>query len=105
MVRIHLNRLSDFPGPLHLINTKANLNSEVLRDICMVCCVPFDNFEKEIDFIDIFLLKRRNAIAHGEDTFIDAMEMDVLSARTIRLMRTFGDVLDNSVQFQSYKVS
>lgn len=88
-----------------LINTKSNLNSDVLRDICLVCGVSYVAFEDHANFIDVFLLKRRNAIAHGEDTFIDSSDMDELATNTISLMRTFGDALENSIHLKLYKVA
>jgi len=88
-----------------LVNTKSNLNSEVLRDICQVCGLAFADFEDHIGFIDTILLKRRNAIAHGEDAFIDKSDLDQISNTTISLMRLFGDGLDNIVQLKSYKAA
>ena len=87
-----------------LINTKANLSSIVLDDICLVCGLPPNQFAPDSTFIDIILLKRRNAIAHGEDTFIDAAELDDISAGAVALMRKFGDSLENHVVLQTYKV-
>ena len=86
-----------------LINTKANLNSEVLTDICMVCCVPAITFADKAEFIDVFLLKRRNAIAHGEDTYVGIEDVDDLTNETIAMMRAFGDTLENHVVLRGYK--
>ncbi len=88
-----------------LINTKSNLNSEVLREICQICGVPTVDFEEYQSFIDSILLKRRNAIAHGEDTFIHKDDLDDLAQKTIGLMRMFGDALDNIIQLQGYKAA
>lgn len=85
-----------------LVNTKSNLNSEVLREICLICEIPNDDFETHENFIDAILLKRRNAIAHGEDTFVAKDDLDDLADRTIRLMRMFGESLDNKVQLKGY---
>jgi hypothetical protein len=88
-----------------LINTRSNLNSDVLADICLVCEIPPSEFEDHSTFIDVFLLKRRNSIAHGEATLIDVAELDELTESTISLMRVFGDALENQVILQSYKAS
>lgn len=53
-----------------LIDTQSNLNSQVLKDLCLICAVDFSHFEAETAFIDVFLLKRRNSIAHGEEVYI-----------------------------------
>ena len=86
-----------------LINTKSNLNSEVFAEICLVCCIDEPMLQDKSAFIDIFLLKRRNAIAHGEDTFIDLGELEELSTETVNLLRLFGDSLENKVSLQGYR--
>jgi hypothetical protein len=86
-----------------LVNTKANLNFDVFADICIVCGVAPEAFADKATFIDVVLLKRRNAIAHGEDTFVAVDDLDEISNDTIGLMRTFGDTLENHVVLQTYK--
>jgi hypothetical protein len=81
-----------------LIDTKSNLNFDVLSDICRVCCVPVDAFEDKAHFLDVFLLKRRNSIAHGE-----LEDVDELTTETIEMMRAFGDSLENHVFLKDYK--
>ena len=85
-----------------LVNTKANLNFDVFADICLVCGVSTGGFAASSTFIDILLLKRRNAIAHGEDNFIEAADMSQLTNETVGLMRAFGDELENSVSLKRY---
>ncbi|MGN6422505.1 MAG: MAE_28990/MAE_18760 family HEPN-like nuclease [Asticcacaulis sp.] len=88
-----------------LINTKSNLNSDVLKDICLVCGINYRLFETDLSFIDVFLLKRRNAIAHGEEALISIDELDDLVDTTTKLMRLFGDDLENKVSLQEYKAA
>lgn len=88
-----------------LINTKANLNSEVVADICIVCGLPSIYFASKSTFIDVVLLKRRNSIAHGEDTLVSFGELDDIASETIGLMRAFGDALENNVYRQTYKAT
>jgi hypothetical protein len=87
----------------NLIDTKANLSFDVFSDICLVCGVPITYFADKGTFIDTFLLKRRNAIAHGEDAFIEIEDLDELTTQTVELMRTFGDALENHVYLKDYK--
>ncbi|OAI31098.1 hypothetical protein A1351_22075, partial [Methylosinus sp. R-45379] len=70
-----------------LVNTKSNLNFEVFSEICLVCGVPQGQFADKAAFIDVILLKRRNAIAHGEDTFISLTDLEEVTNNTIELMR------------------
>jgi hypothetical protein len=66
-----------------LTNTKANLSSDVFAGICLVCGIPTEPFTDEVTFIDIILLKRRNEIAHGEDTFVAIDDLDDLADKTV----------------------
>lgn len=86
-----------------LVNTKANLNFDVFTDICLVCSVPKAPFADKATFVDVFLLRRRNGIAHGEDTFVGVEDLDELAGGTVELMRAFGDALENHVCLNDYK--
>jgi len=86
-----------------LVNTRANLSFEVFSDICLVCSVPSNTFADKADFINLLLLKRRNAVAHGEDTFLAIEDLDDMTNHTIDIMRTFGDALENHVYLKDYK--
>jgi hypothetical protein len=86
-----------------LIDTKANLSFKVLTDISLVCGVPKAMFSDKETFVDVFLLKRRNGIAHGEDTFVGVDDLDELTNGTVEMMRTFGDALENHVYLKDYK--
>ena len=63
-----------------LIDTKSNLNTDVLQEICLICSVDPSHFETKRFFIDQLILKRRNAIAHGQQEFIQENEIDELVA-------------------------
>jgi hypothetical protein len=86
-----------------LVNTRANLSFDVFTDICLVCRVPIAVFADKATFIDIFLLKRRNGIAHGEDTFVGIEDLQELTNNTVAVMRAFGDALENHVCLKDYK--
>lgn len=86
-----------------LINTQSNLNFKIFSAICLVCGLPISDFEDYEDFIDIMLLKRRNAIAHGDDTFVAKEDLLPVTEKTIQLMRNFGDLLDNHVTLRKYR--
>lgn len=88
-----------------LVNTKANLNFDVFCDICLVCGVPVQGFEDRRSFIDVILLKRRNEIAHGENTLVAVEDLDKIAGGTIELMRRFGDALENHVVLKTYRAA
>ncbi len=86
-----------------LVNTRSNLSFDVFSDICLICGLSIDSYQDEQTFIDVMLLKRRNAIAHGEDTFVSVEDLVELVDKTINLMRSFGDALENRIYLKGYK--
>jgi hypothetical protein len=85
-----------------LISTGSNLNFQVLNDICLICGVDTQAFAEHEAFIDVILLKRRNSIAHGDDSTVGLDEIDSLVSTTIALMRTFKNELENRVYEKAY---
>ncbi|SOE59146.1 hypothetical protein SAMN05446935_1463 [Burkholderia sp. YR290] len=85
-----------------LINTGSNLKFSVLQDICTVCGINSAKFSSEEDFIDRILLKRRNAIAHGDEAEVAISEVDDVIQRTIGLMRQFKNELENTIYSKGY---
>jgi len=88
-----------------LVSTRANLSFDVFTDICIVCCVPTQSFADKATFIDVVLLRRRNAIAHGEDTLVAINDLDQITNETVAMMRAFGDALENHVYLKDYKAA
>lgn len=86
----------------NLLNT-GNLNFETFSNICLICGVSPGSFSNMAEFIDLMLLKRRNAIAHGEDMFIDIADREDTVEKTIELMRRFGDAIENHVFTGSFR--
>ena len=85
-----------------LLNTGSNLKFSVLQDICTVCGLDSRKFSEEEDFIDRVLLKRRNAIAHGDEAEVAISEIDRIIERTIGLMRQFKNELENIIYSKRY---
>jgi hypothetical protein len=85
-----------------LIDTRSNLSTDVIRDICLICGVDGAHFEGRRTFIDIIVLKRRNAIAHGQQEYIREADIDDLVADTLALMQHFCSLLENKVYMKTY---
>ncbi len=85
-----------------LIDTKSNLNTDVIKDICIICAVNSSAFEAHRTFIDVLVLKRRNAIAHGQQEFIQLSEMDDLVSNILALMDHFRSLLENKIYLKQY---
>ena len=85
-----------------LIDTKSNLSTDVIKEICRICSVDPSHFETKRIFLDQIILKRRNAIAHGQPEFIQESEIDGLVAEILGLMQHFRTLLENKVYLKDY---
>ena len=85
-----------------LIDTRSNLNTDVVKDICLICGVESSYFENRRTFIDLLLLKRRNAIAHGQQEYIRVDEIDNFVANVLNIMSVFRSLLENKVYTRAY---
>lgn len=85
-----------------LIDTKSNLNTDVVKDICLICGVDSNHFEDKRTFIDLLLLKRRNAIAHGQQEYIHVDEINEFVANVLAIMGAFRSLLENKVYAKAY---
>jgi hypothetical protein len=85
-----------------LIDTRSNLNTDVISDICIICGIDKTFFESERLFIDSILLKKRNAIAHGQEEGIEFEEMDNFVDSTLALMTQLQSLLENKIYQKGY---
>jgi hypothetical protein len=85
-----------------LIDTKSNLNTDTVKEICIICSIDYSHFENRRDFLDRRILRRRNNIAHGQIEFIDESEIDGLVADILALMEHFRTLLENKVYLKQY---
>jgi hypothetical protein len=73
-----------------------------MESICAVCGVDPQPYLDNSDYIDDKLLKRRNAIAHGEDIFVPVDDLKSITDPAIDLMRCFGNALENALVMKKY---
>ena len=85
-----------------LIDTKSNLNTDVIKDLCVVCGFDGLFFESNRSFLDVILLKKRNAIAHGQDEAVGDSDIDELVDKTISLMEHFRTLVENKIYSKGY---
>lgn len=85
-----------------LVDTRSNLNTDMIKNICIICGVDHSHFEQNRAFLDFLLLKRRNAIAHGQQEYIQADEIDDLVATILGLMSYFRNLVENKVYTKAY---
>lgn len=85
-----------------LVNTGSNLKFEVLQNICLVCGIDATIFQPYETFIDVVLLRRRNSIAHGDESVVGVHEVDDLINGVVELMRLFRNQVENKVYTKAY---
>lgn len=85
------------------IDTKSNLNSDILRNIMSVVGIDFKHFELKSKLIDEQLLKNRNTIAHGNYLTIDRKEYHSIHVDILTLMQIVYDELSNLVALKKFK--
>jgi len=85
------------------INTRSNLNSEVFTDIAVICGIDSSKYEPFYNLIDKSLLKRRNAIAHGDHLDVDTDQFLTLCEEVQQLMRWYKTDIDNAAATEAYK--
>lgn len=92
-----------------IINTKSNLQLEVLCEILAIIGISDTQFLANKLFIDEKLLKYRNSIAHGEDTRrneeikLDAASYKELHEKIVELISAFDTDIANHVVLEKYK--
>ncbi|MDC5044252.1 MAE_28990/MAE_18760 family HEPN-like nuclease, partial [Acinetobacter baumannii] len=85
--------------PYRFIDTKSNLNSEVLEEIMGKIGLDTSSFELKANFIDESLIKMRNAIAHGEYRNIELQDfLDIYDGTMILIENFFNEILNFVVQ-------
>lgn len=95
------NRRFSYLNP-NLVDTRSNLSTDVIKDICIICGVDSSQFEQNRTFLDVLLLKRRNAIAHGQQEFIQIDEIDDFVGNILALMESFRNLLENKIYEKGY---
>jgi len=89
-------------NPEKYIDTKSNLNSEVLKDITIKLGISYEPYELKENFIDESFLKLRNSICHGERFDVRLNEFKDLYQEVMNLMVVFKNQLSNQICQKSY---
>jgi hypothetical protein len=79
-----------------VITTGSNLSSSILREISCILGLDYSFYRTREIIIDEQLLKRRNAIAHGEYLSLDRDEYRDLQRQILEMMEHFRNQVENS---------
>jgi hypothetical protein len=85
------------------INTKANLNSDVLREIVLTLGLDYSRFATKENLLDEKLLGNRNRIAHGQYLLVDFEEYIALHDDVLLMMLDFYDQVENAALLGAYR--
>jgi len=85
------------------VNTKSNLNSDVLKNIVASLGLDYKFFASKSNLIDVKLLAKRNSIAHGRDVLIELDDYMELMDNVLVMMGELRNQIDNAVQLKFYK--
>lgn len=96
---------SEFKISSKVIQTESNLNYRILCEICTLIDVDSTQFILKEKLIDEDLLKKRNAIAHGENTDVSEAEYRQIKDQVLGLIELFYNLLDNNIVQKKYLTS
>lgn len=86
----------------NVINTKSNLNSDVLEDIVNTLGLDFSPYETKRKFLDEKLLKSRNEIAHGKHLLVSFESYQEFHKEVSELLDLFRNQIDNAAVTKSF---
>lgn len=89
-------------NPEKYIDTKSNLNSEVLKEIALKVDIDYSLFELKENMIDEKFLGLRNKICHGERVTVSESEFEILYIEVIGLVDLFKNQVINSIHTKSF---
>ena len=84
------------------IDTKSNLNSDVLREIIAKVGLDYSHFELKANLIDESFLGLRNAISHGEWREVEEEEFTNLYLEVTALIDTYKNLISNAASTKHY---
>lgn len=87
------------------VDTKSNLNSEVLQNILSVVGISFQDFELKSNLIDEKLVKNRNTIAHGNYLTFTKKDYTDLHAEIVGMINNIFNQITNLAVLKKYKNS
>ena len=96
-----LHQNADVPWK-DVIETRDNLNSEVLEEILAIFGIDYSGYATKKAFVDDKLLYYRNNIAHGKKLDVDESEYNLLHDVILSLIDQFRNDLENSACTSSY---
>lgn len=85
-----------------VVTTGSNLSSSILGEISCLLGLDYSFYRTREIIIDEQLLKRRNAIAHGEYLSLDRDEYRDLQRQILEMMEYFRNQVENNAAQQLY---
>lgn len=86
-----------------VINTRSNLNSEVLKEILQYVGVDATGYEIQNVMLDERLLRNRNSVSHGERLEIQSDDYMPLHETMLELIERFRTDVENAAVLSRYR--
>lgn len=103
MIRNECKERMNF-DPNNVIKTDSNLSSTILKEILLTLGFEKNYYELKNHLIDTKLLKIRNEVAHGEETYIELKDYEFLYAEVFDILIDFKNRLENMVITKSFQL-
>lgn len=84
------------------INTDSNLTSKVFCNIAQSLSIDTSLYSTKFNLIDESLVKRRNAIAHGEYLDLSGADFHALAQEVLILIRCYKTDLENAASLEGF---
>lgn len=85
------------------VNTRDNLNSEVLQEILHLLDLDYRPYETKKVFLDERLLRNRNKISHGERLPVASTDYDELHSEVLSLLNRFRDDVEDAALIKRFR--
>ena len=85
------------------INTRSNLNSEVLKEILQYVGIDATDYETKNTLLDERLLRNRNSVSHGERLEIQPDDYMLLYEAMFELIERFRTDVENAAVLNRYR--
>lgn len=86
-----------------VVDTKSNLNYNVLEDILKLLGLEISHFKGKENFLNKKLVEPRNDIAHGTYREVDIADYEIIHSTIIPLMDHFKSTIENICSTGNYK--
>jgi hypothetical protein len=87
----------------NIIKTQSNLNSNILKEILSILGIDYSQYELKEKYIDSYLLRIRNSVAHGQNPDITEIDFYELYTEITEILTSIKIEISNNASLAKYK--